>query len=69
VSHDYVQAEQQARAQRALTHFHFAMAYLSVGDVPSTDDYLQDVRARDGDEMYRSVLDMIAIHTNTPLEL
>ncbi len=60
--------ERQARARRALTHFHFAMAYLSVGDVPSADDYVQDVRSRDGDEMYRSVLDMIAVHTHTPLE-
>ncbi|QUQ70588.1 hypothetical protein [Kutzneria sp. CA-103260] len=68
MSHDQVQTEQRARQQRALTHFHFAMAYLSVGDVPSADDYLLDVRSRDGDEMYRSVLDMIAIHTNTPLE-
>ena len=68
MSHNQVQTEQQARARRALTHFHFAMAYLSVGDVPSADDYLQDVRSRDGDEMYRSVMDMIAIHTNTPLE-
>jgi hypothetical protein len=66
MSHDQVQTEQRARAQRALTHFHFAMAYLSVGDVPSADDYLQDVRTRDGEEMYQSVLDMIAIHTNTP---
>lgn len=63
------QTEQEQRANRALTHFHFAMAFLSVGDVPSADDYLKDVRSRDGDEMYRSVLDMISVHTNTPLEL
>lgn len=66
---DQAQAEQEARGQRALTHFHFAMAFLSVGDVSSADDYLLDVRSRDGDEMYRSVLDMISVHTHTPLEL
>jgi len=44
------------------------MAFLSVGDVPSADDYLKDVRSRDGAEIYRSVLDMISVHTNTPLE-
>jgi len=68
VTADQVQTEQQARAQRALTHFHFAMAFLSVGDVPSADDYLKEVRSRDGAEIYRSVLDMISVHTNTPLE-
>jgi hypothetical protein len=62
------QTEQEQRANRALTHFHFAMAFLSVGDVPSADDYLKDVRSRDGDEMYRSVMDMISVHTHTPME-
>ena len=68
MSQDQVQTEQQARAQRALTHFHFAMAFLSIGDVPSADDYLKDVRSRDGEEMYQSVLDMISVRTITPWE-
>jgi hypothetical protein len=63
------QTEQEQRASRAVVHFHFAMAFLSVGDVPSADDYLKDVRSRDGDEMYRSVLDMISVHTHTPTGL
>lgn len=62
------QTEQQQRANRALVHFHFAMAFLSVGDVPSADDYLKDVQSRDGDEMYQSVMDMISVHTHTPME-
>ncbi|MFC0540457.1 hypothetical protein [Kutzneria chonburiensis] len=61
-------AEQQQRADRALVHFHFAMAFLSAGDVSGADDYLKDVRQRDGQEMYQSVMDMIAAHTNTPIE-
>jgi hypothetical protein len=61
-------AEQTVRAQRMLTHFHFTMAFLSVNDVPSADDYLKDVRSREGNEMYRGVLDMISLHTRTPLE-
>jgi hypothetical protein len=60
--------QQQQRANRALVHFHFAMAFLSVGDVPSADDYLKDVRSRDGDKMYQSVMDMISVHTHTPME-
>ncbi|MFC0545715.1 hypothetical protein [Kutzneria chonburiensis] len=62
------QTEQQQRANRALVHFHFTMAFLSVGDVRSADDYLKDVRSRDGDEMYSSVMDMISVHTHTPME-
>lgn len=58
--------EQQARAQRALTHFHFAMGYLSIGDVSGANDYLKDVEARDGREMYQGVCDLIAIHTRVP---
>ncbi|MEV6611301.1 hypothetical protein [Kutzneria sp. NPDC051319] len=62
------QTEQEQRANRALVHFHFAMAFLSVGDVAGADDYLTDVRSRNGVEMYQSVMDMIAVHTHTPLE-
>ena len=62
------QTEQQQRAHRGLVHFHFAMAFLSVGDVLSADDYLKDVRSRAGDEMYRSVMGMISVHTHTPME-
>jgi hypothetical protein len=62
------QAERHRRANRALAHFHFTMAFLSTGDVSGADEYLKDVRSRDGREMYQSVMDMIALHTNTPIE-
>ncbi|WP_211765464.1 hypothetical protein [Kutzneria sp. CA-103260] len=60
------ETEQQQRANRALTHFHFCLGFLSVGDVSGANDYLKDVEARDGWQMYRSVCDMIAVHTGVP---
>lgn len=58
--------EQKLRADRALIHFHFAMGYLSIGDVSGANDYLKDVESRDGREMYQGVCDLIALHTRTP---
>ena len=66
MSHDQVQTEQQARAQRALTHFHFCLGFLTVGDVSGANDYLKDVQSRDGRQMYQAVCDMIAVHTCIP---
>lgn len=66
MSHEQVQTEQQARAQRALTHFHFCLGFLTVGDVSGANDYLKDVEARDGRQMYQAVCDMIAVHTCIP---
>jgi hypothetical protein len=64
------QTEQQQRANRALTHFHFCLGFLTAGDVSGANDYLKDVEARDGRQMYQAVCDMIAAHTGIPrLEL
>jgi hypothetical protein len=59
-------SEQQKRANRALTHFHFCLGFLTVGDVSGANDYLKEVQARDGRQMYQAVCDMIAVHTCTP---
>ncbi|MFI9381081.1 hypothetical protein [Kutzneria sp. NPDC052558] len=58
--------QQQERAARALTHFHFCLGFLTVGDVSGANDYLKDVQARDGQLMYQTVCDMIAVHTRIP---
>lgn len=42
------------------------MAYLSVGDWGSANGYLIEARGSDGDVMYRSVCDMIAVHLHIP---
>jgi len=58
--------EQQVRADRALTHFHFCLGFLTVGDVSDANDYLKDVEVRDGRQVYQAVCDMIAVHTRIP---
>lgn len=63
---DQAQTEQEARAQRALTHFHFCLGFLSVGDVNGANEYLKFVALRDGQTMHRSVCDMIAVHCHIP---
>lgn len=64
------ETEQQARARRALVHFNFCLAFLSVGDANGANDYLRSVVLRDGRTMQQSVCDMIAVHCHiAPLEL
>ena len=64
------ESEQDARARRALVHFHFCLAFLSVGDANGANDYLRPVVLRDGRTMHQSVCDMIAVHCHIPpLEL
>lgn len=58
--------EQEARAQRALLHFHFVMGHLSSGDVAGANDYLKWVAMRDGQTMHKSVTDMVAVHCHIP---
>lgn len=63
---DQAQSDQEAQAQRALVHFHFALGFLTIGDVAGANDYLKDVESRDGRQMYQAVCDMIAVHLRIP---
>jgi hypothetical protein len=59
-------AEQARLGNRAEIHFHFCLGFLSIGDWSSANDYLKDVEQRDGQAMYQSVCDMIALRLRIP---